>query len=91
VRFGNFERHDCHRVGQVAFFLVLAVCVRLAEVHLFVCTSSVSVDFLLCHFGRVGSHQVDCDKPLPGVILSQLSPSYAHGIQYPASSLHGLL
>ena len=78
MRFAKFELHDCHWVAQVAiwvevaFVLVSAVSVGLEEVHLFLCAFSMSVDSLLCHFGKDGSRQIDFHKPLPGVVLSQL-------------------
>jgi hypothetical protein len=42
------------------------------EVRWFLCTSSVSADSLLCHFGMEGSRLIDFYRPLPGVIVSQL-------------------
>ena len=76
---------------EVASVLVSAVLVGLEEVHPFLGASSMSVNSSLCHFGKEGSRQFDFNNPLPGVILSQLSPFNAQEIQQPASSLLGLL
>jgi hypothetical protein len=46
----------------------------LVEVHRFLCTSSMSVDSLLCNFGMEGGRLFDFDGPLPGVFLSQPLP-----------------
>jgi hypothetical protein len=62
----------------------------LVEVRLFLCTSSVSADSLLCHFGIEGSHLFDFYKPLPGVFLSQPSPFGDQETQLLASSLLGI-
>jgi hypothetical protein len=50
-------------VVQVAFwaetvsFQISVVCIGVVDVHLFLCTTSMSADSLLCHFGKEGSHQ----------------------------------
>jgi len=93
----NFGRDFGRRMVQVAFrvevalVLVSAVWVELEEVRPCLCTSSVSVDSWGWRFGKEGSRQFDFHKPLPGVILLQLSPFYAEEIQHPASSLPVLL
>jgi len=93
----NFGRDFGCRMAQVAFqvevelFLMSAVWVGLEEVRPCPCASSLSVDSWRCHFGKEGSRQFDFDKPLPGVVLLQLSPFYAQEIQHPASSLPRLL
>jgi len=76
---------------EVALVQVSAVPVRLEEVRLCHCASSVSVESLRCHFGKEGSCQFDFHKPLPGVVLSQLSPFYAQEFQHPTFSLPRLL
>jgi hypothetical protein len=48
-----------------------AVCVCWAEVHLYLCVSSVSLDFLRCHFDKEGIRLFDFDEALPGVLQSQ--------------------
>ena len=61
-QFRKVEHPECHRVAQVAFqaevdsVVVSAVCVRLVEVHLFLCASSMYADCFLCHCGKEGSH-----------------------------------
>ena len=72
---------------EVAFVLVSAVCVGREAVPPFFGASTMSVQHSLCHFDKEGSRQLDFHKPLPGVILLQLSPFYAQEIQHPASSL----
>ena len=95
--FWNFGRDVGRRMAQVAFWvevaivLVLAVWVGLEEVRPCHCASSVSVDSWRCHFGKEGSRQFDFHKPLPGVVVLQLSPFHAQEIQHPAISLPGLL
>jgi len=39
-----------------------AVCVGWAEVHLFLCVSSVSADSLRCHFDKEGSRASGFDE-----------------------------
>jgi len=95
--FWNFGRDFDRWMAQVAFqvevalVLVSAVWVGLEEVRPSLCTSSVSVDSWRCHFGKEGCRQFDFDKPLPWVILLQVSSFYPQEIQHPASSLPGLL
>jgi len=88
LRFWNFELLHCHQPAQMAFRG--EVVPILQEVHPFLCTSSESADYLVCHFGKEGSRQLDINKPLPGVFPSQPSPFDAQETQLPASSLHGL-
>jgi len=95
--FWNFGGDFGRRMAQVAFrvevalVLVSAVWVGLEEMYPCLCASSVSVDSWRCHFGKEGSRQFNFHKPLPHVVLLQLSPVYAQEIQHPASSLPGLL
>jgi hypothetical protein len=67
------------------------VCLCWAEVHLYLCVSSVSPDILRCHFDKEGIHPFDFEEALPGVLLSQPSPCYALETQHLASFLRGLL
>jgi len=69
--------------------LVRALCLRLGEVHLFLCISSVSADYKRRHFGKEGSLAFGDDKALLGLFVSQPSPCYAQETQHPASSLLG--
>ena len=66
-----------------------AVCIGWAEVHLYLCVSSASVDSLGCHVGKKGIRVSGFDKASPGVLLTQPSPCYAQEAQHPASSLLG--
>jgi hypothetical protein len=75
-------------MAQVAFRAEVAPLV--VEAHLCLCASSVSVDFLVCHFAKEDSRLFDFRKPLPGVFQSQFSPCFARETQHPISSLHGL-
>jgi len=52
---------------DVELDLVLAVFIRLMEEHPVRCTSSVSGDSSLCHYGKEGSHLFGSDESLPGV------------------------
>jgi len=81
----GFEFSQCHQVAQVAFWASVASVV--VDVHPRLCTSCESVDSLLCHFGKEGSHPFDFPEPLPGVIPSQPSACYAQETQHPVSSL----
>jgi len=76
-------------VVQVAFQASVAPVV--VQVHPCLCASSESLDSLLCQFGKEDSHLFDFPEPLPGVFLSQPSPSYARETQYHATSLPELL
>ena len=67
-----------------------AVCIGWVEVHLYLCISSMSPDFLRFHFAKEGIRRIDLDEASPGVLLSQLSACYAQDTQHPASSLLGL-
>jgi len=95
--FGNLELPQCHWVAQmpswVEWVSVLGspVWVGLVEGHMFLCASSVSADFFVCHLDTEGSHPCDFHKQLPSGFLSGPSPFYAQETQLPASSLHGLL
>ena len=66
----------------MAFWAEVAPVV--VEVHTCLCTSSVSANSLLCHFGKEGSHPFDFHELLPDVIVSQPSPCYARETQLPA-------
>jgi len=92
--FHNFHFHRCHLVAQEALGAGVAVMAEvpplLLEVRWFLCASSMSVDSLLYHFGMKGSCPFDFDKSLPGIFLSQPTPSCARETQQPASSLPGL-
>ena len=80
-----FRSSRCNHMVQVAFRAeVMPIAV---EVHPDLCTSSVSVDSLLCHVGKEGSCSCEFHEPLLGVFLSQSSTCYARETQYPASSL----
>jgi len=97
LRFRNHELPDGDQVvevvfrGDVASVLVLAVCVGLVEVHLFLCASTMSVYCMLCHFGYEVRHLFYFNDPTPSVFLSQPSPFYAQEGQHPTSSLLRLL
>jgi len=78
-----------HQVAQVAFPVEMAPV--LVEVHASLCASSLSVDALLCHFGKEGSCPCDFHKQLPVVYLSQPSPFHAQEIRHPVSSVFGRL
>jgi len=92
--FHNFEFPDCHQMAQVAFRAEVVVRAEvlpvLVEVCRLLCTSSVSGDPLVCHFGTEGSSQYDFYKPLPGVFLKQPSQLYARETELLASSVVGL-
>ena len=81
-----------YRLGRVACraevesALESALCVRRVEVHLFLCVSSVSADYLWCHGGKAGSRTFGFDEALPGVFVSQPPPFYAQETQHPTSS-----
>jgi len=77
----------CRAVVESA--LGSTLCVGRVEVHLFRCISSVSVDYLRCHFGKEGSQTFGFDEALPGVSVLQPSPFCAQETQHPASSLLG--
>jgi hypothetical protein len=66
-----------------------ALCVGRVEVQLVMCVSRVFADSLRCHFGKEGSLMFGFDEALPGVFVSQASPSCAQETQHPASSLLG--
>jgi hypothetical protein len=80
-----FRTSHRHQLAQVA--IRAAVGPVLVEVHPCLCASSMSLDFLWCHFGKEGSRPFDFREPLPGVFRSQPSPCYARETQHPASSL----
>ena len=73
--------------------MVFRVVVELivGEVHLCLCITSVTADYLLCHFGKEGSRLFDFHESLPGVFLSPPSPCYAQETQLLASPLLRLL
>jgi hypothetical protein len=50
---------------------VSAVYIGWAEVHLYLCLSSVFSDYLLCHFDKEGIHPCDFDEALQRVLPSQ--------------------
>jgi len=83
--FQSFEWSHFHQVAQVVFRASVAPAVM--KVHPCFCTSSKSVDSLLCQFGKVRSCPFDFPEPLPGVVLSLPSPCYARETQHPAASL----
>jgi len=82
--FLHFEFSHCHHMSQVTFWAKVAPIV--VEVNLYVCTSRVYMDSLLCHCGKEGSCLCDFYKPLPGVFLLHPSQCYARETQHPASS-----
>jgi hypothetical protein len=61
--FHNFHVGQCHLVAQVDIQVEAALQVEvllvLVVVYQFLCTSSVSVDSLLCHCAMEGSHPYD--------------------------------
>jgi hypothetical protein len=70
-----FQRIDfshCHQVPQVVFQAEVALA--LMEVHLCLCTSSMTAESVLLYFGKEGGHTFDFHKSLPGVFLSPPSP-----------------
>jgi hypothetical protein len=71
------------------FTVECAICVSWAEVHQYLCISSVSPDFLRCHCGKKGIRPFDFDKASPGVEQMQPSPCYAPESQHLTSSLLG--
>jgi hypothetical protein len=83
-----FRTSHRHQLAQVAIRAVVAPV--LVEVHPCHCASSVSLDFLRCHFGKEGRRPFDFREQLPGVFRSQPLPCYARKTQHPASSLLGL-
>jgi hypothetical protein len=52
-------------MAQVAIWA--AVASVLVKVHPCLCASTVSLDFLRCHFGKEGSCPFDFREQLPGV------------------------
>jgi len=86
--FQSFEFSHFHQMAQVAFWAEVAPV--LVDMDPFLCTLSLSVDSLLCHFGKAGSQPFGVHKPLPGVLLSQHSPCYDRETQHLASCLLGL-
>jgi hypothetical protein len=76
-----------HPVAQLAFRAEVASVV--VEVHSWLCVSSISVDSVVCHFGKEGSHLFDFHKQLPGGFPSQPSPYYAMEKHHPVSFLLG--
>jgi len=60
------------------------------EVHPCICTPSISVDLLLCHFGQEVNRLFDFCHPLPGVYQLQPSAFNAQVTSHPAWSLLGL-
>jgi len=83
-----FRSSHRHQMAQVAFWAEVASAV--VEVHLSLCITSVSEDFLRCHVGKKGSRLFDFREPLPGVFRSQPSHCSAREIHHPPSSLLGL-
>jgi hypothetical protein len=77
-----------YQVAQVAFKAEVALVV--VEVHLWLWTSSVSVDFVQCHYGKAGSRAFEYKQPMRCVFRSQPSPCYACETQHPKSFLLGL-
>jgi len=88
ILFRTFGWCEDYLAAQLVFQVEMAPV--LVEVHLCLWASSMSVDSLLCHFNKEGYHPVHCDKPLPGVFLSQQLPVSAQATQHPASSFLGL-
>ena len=94
-RFQTVELRRCYRLwrvvcrAEVESALESALCVGRGEVHVFLCLSSMSADYLQCLFGKEGSRAFGYDEALPGVSVSQPSPFYAQETQHPASSLLG--
>jgi len=82
--FRSIEFSNWHQVAQVAFQASGVPVV--VEVHLFLCTSSKSVDSVLCHCGNEHSRPFDYHETLPGVFLSKTPPRYAPDTEHPASS-----
>jgi hypothetical protein len=80
-----FQSSHRHQMALVAFLAKVAPV--MVEVYPCLCASSVSVDFLLYHLGKEGSHPFDIRKPLPGVFRSQTAPWYAWVPHHPTSSL----
>jgi len=80
--FPGFEIWKCYRLRRVVFraevesalepALECPVCVRWAEVHLFVCVSRVCADFLWCHVVKGSIRACGFDEAQPGVFLSHL-------------------
>jgi hypothetical protein len=86
--FHNFRFPQRHLLPQVAFRAKVPPV--LEEVRQFVCTSSVSPDSLVYHFGLEGSRAFDFCNALQGVFPSQPSPPDAQETQLLTSSLLGL-
>jgi len=76
--------------ADVASVLVLAVWVTPVEVHLCICTTSMSWNSVLCHVGKERSHPFDFPQASPGVFPLQLSNFHPQETQLPTSPLHGL-
>jgi hypothetical protein len=70
--------------------LELAVYVGWVEMHLFICISSVSVDFLRRHFGKECIRPCGFDEALLRVFLSLPSTVYAQNTQQRTFSFLGL-
>jgi len=51
-----------------------AVSIGWAEVHLYICVTSVSPEIFSCHFEMQGIRPFDFDDTLLGVLLLQPSP-----------------
>jgi len=94
--FGKFGHSHCHQVAQLALEMhmvlvqVSAGCIGLVEIHPFLCAFSMSADSLLCNVGKECSHPCGFHEALPGVIISQLSPSIAEETQLTTTSLFAL-
>ena len=57
LQFGNLEMSHCHLAVQVTCSAAVALVV--VEVHLVLCTSSMSTDTSRGHFGKLGSCPFD--------------------------------
>jgi hypothetical protein len=91
IRVAQLLFRSSHRdqMPQVAFRAKVASVMD--DVHPCLCASSISVDFLQCHFGKEGSHPFHFRKPLPAVFWLQPSPCSSQETQHRASSLLWLL
>jgi len=83
--FGNYTLPECHWVAQLVFWA--AVALVLVEVYPLLCTSSLSVDSLLCNFDKEGTSPFNCHEKFLGVFLLHALPICAQETQLPVTSL----
>jgi hypothetical protein len=80
-----FRSSRRHHLARVVIWAEVALVY--VEVHPCLCTSSLSLDYLRCDWGKEGSCPLDLQEPLPGIFRSPPSPCYAWETQCRSSFL----